>query len=104
MKGNSTHPEPSCLQLVFKEVSQGDWCSFHPPRRVPLEVNQRQSCQLPFTHTHALPSESASARLALRQVTMGTADLGPVKSPGCSQDTQVSVRRRLAGDAGILWM
>lgn len=63
MKGNSTHPEPSCLQLVFKEVSQGDWCSFHPPCRVPLKVNQRQSCQLPFTHTHALPSESASARL-----------------------------------------
>lgn len=31
MKGNSTHPEPSCFQLVFKEMSQSDWHLFHPP-------------------------------------------------------------------------
>lgn len=31
MKGNSTHPEPSCFQLVFKEMSQSDWrYSTHP--------------------------------------------------------------------------
>lgn len=55
MKGNSTHPEPSCFWLVFKEVSQGDWRSFHPPCRVPLKVNQSLSFQPPFTHAHALP-------------------------------------------------
>lgn len=76
MNGNSTHPEPSCFQLVFKEVSQGDWRSFHPPCRVPLKVNQRQSCQLPFTHAHALPRECLGSQA---DSVMGTVDLGSVK-------------------------
>lgn len=80
MKGNSTHPEPSCFQLVFKEMSQSDWHLSHPPCCVPLKVNQRQSCQLPFphTHTHTAP-EGASVRR------------------GCTQNTPVRVMLALAG-------
>lgn len=89
MKGNSTHPEPSCFLLVFKEVSQGDWCSFHPPCRVPLKVNQRQSCQLPL-HALPLPPECLSQAGSQANSVIGTVDLGPVKFPGSSQDTQVS--------------
>lgn len=53
-------------------------------------------------HTLCPCPQSASARLGSQaNSVMGTVDLGPVKSPSCAEDTQVSVRLTLAGDAGM---
>lgn len=94
MKGDSTHPETGCFQLVLEEVSLSMMSMFvpipasHPPHGGP-SLDKLEAKLVAAPHPCPGPRSTSSRLGSTPGPVGGTADQGTTKAQGYSQDTLV---------------